>query len=456
MPFVIVDVETTGGSPKQSKITEIALYKYDGTSITDSYVSLINPEQSIPDFIVRLTGITDSMVKEAPKFYEIARNIMDFCEGAVFVAHNVGFDYGMLRSEFRALGYDFRMPHLCTVRASRYVIPGHASYSLGKITEALGIAIEGRHRAGGDALATAKLFEILYHKDPNHLDHFIHHEVNPQHVNPKLSMDTVDDLPEKTGVYRFYDECNRLMYIGKSKNIKKRVEQHLRNTSTAKGEIMRKEIAHIEYEITGSELIAMLLESDLIKAHKPPFNRQLRRSVFTYGLYDEPNDQGYLVLKVGLVSKHEAAPLTYFNSKKEAHEYLKNRGDAFGLCQKINGVYPSQDACFHYSVKQCSGACIGEETAEAYNVKVDQFIASLRFEDSSFFIVDKGRNRSEKSLVWIDRGKYRGYGHAPYHFNHAAPIHWTRFIEVKDEDRDNRSIINLYLRKANGFKLVNL
>jgi len=211
----------------------------------------------------------------------------------VFVAHNVGFDYGMLRNEFRSLGYDFRFPHLCTVRAARYVLPGHDSYSLGKISAALGITIDGRHRAGGDALATAKLFDLIYHKDPQNLASFIQHEVNPKKVHPKLDINSVDDLPEKTGIYRFYDEYNRLIYIGKSKNVKKRVEQHLRNTATAKGEIMRQEIARIEYELTGSELIAMLLESEEIKQHKPIFNRQLRRSIFTYGLYDEPNEKGY-------------------------------------------------------------------------------------------------------------------------------------------------------------------
>jgi len=456
MPFVIVDVETTGGSPKHSKITEIALYKYDGNAIIDEFITLLNPEQSIPDFIVRLTGITDAMVKDAPKFYEVAKNILEFCEGSVFVAHNVGFDYGMLRNEFRALGYDFRFPHVCTVRAARYVLPGHDSYSLGKISAALGITIDGRHRAGGDALATAKLFDLIYHKDPQNLASFIQHEVNPKKVHPKLDINSVDDLPEKTGIYRFYDEYNRLIYIGKSKNVKKRVEQHLRNTATAKGEIMRQEIARIEYELTGSELIAMLLESEEIKQHKPVFNRQLRRSIFTYGLYDEPNENGYLSLKVGLVSKTEAVPLTYFNSKKEASDYIKNRGDYFGLCQKINGVYPSQDACFQHSVKQCDGACIGEEAPENYNEKVAQFIAALRYDERSFYIVDKGRNRSEKSIVLIENGTYRGYGHAPYHFNHMAPLHWKRFVEIKDENRDIRSIINLYLRKGNGFKLIKL
>ena len=456
MHYVIVDVETTGGNPKQSKITEIAMYKYDGNEIIDELISLINPEQHIPEFIVRLTGITDNMVEKAPKFYELAKDILAFCDGCIFVAHNVGFDYGMLRHEFHSLGYDFRFPHLCTVRASRYVIPGHASYSLGKLSADLGIRIDGRHRAGGDALATAQLFDLIYHKDPNHLASFVQHEINPKKIHPKLDIHAVDDLPSKAGVYRFYDEFNALIYIGKSKHIKKRVEQHLRNASTAKGTIMMQEIARIEYTLTGSELIAMLLESELIKLHKPKFNRQLRRSIFTYGLFDETNLQGYLSLKVGLTSKKTAVPLTYFNSKKEANDYIKNRGDHFRLCQKINGVYPTQDACFHYSIKQCDGACIGEELPEQYNEKVNTFIRSLRYDDDSFYIVDKGRTKMERSIIWIERGTYRGHGYAPFHFHNMTPQHWKRYIELKDENRDIRSIINLYLRKGDGFKLVTL
>lgn len=456
MHYVIVDVETTGGSPKQSKITEIAMYKYDGKEIIDEFVTLLNPEQSIPDFIVRLTGITDAMVKKSPKFYEVAKSILAFCEDCVFVAHNVGFDYGMIRMEFKRLGFDFRLPHLCTVRAARYVIPGHDSYSLGKLSKALDITIEGRHRAGGDAMATSKLFDLLYHKDSNHLSNFIQHEINPKKVNPKLDINSIDELPSKTGIYKFFDEFNALIYIGKSKNIKKRVEQHLRNTATAKGTIMMQEIARVTYEITGSELIAMLLESELIKQFKPLYNRQLRRSIFTYGLYDELNPQGYLTLKVGLSSKNNAVPLTYFNSKKEANDYIKNRGDHFGLCQKINGVYPSQNACFHYSIKQCDGACIGEELPESYNQKVENLIKSLRFEDDSFFIIDKGRTKMERSLIWIEKGTYKGYGFAPFHFNQSAPILWKRYIDIKDENRDIRSIINLYLRKGEGFKKVKL
>ena len=155
--FVIIDVETTGGSPRNSKITELAIYKYDGEKIIDEFITLLNPEQPIPEFIVRLTGIKDEMVLKSPRFYEVAKEVVEFTKDCIFVAHNVAFDYGMLRSEFKHLGFDFRLPHLCTVRAARYVLPGHKSYSLGNISRELGIEINGRHRAGGDALATTKL-----------------------------------------------------------------------------------------------------------------------------------------------------------------------------------------------------------------------------------------------------------------------------------------------------------
>ena len=280
MHYAIVDIETTGGSPKNSKITEIAIYKHDGTQVIAEFSSLVNPEMRIPEFVSRLTGITDRMVEDAPKFFEIAKHIIEFTSDCIFVAHNVGFDYGILRNEFKMLGYDYRRPHLCTVRASRYVIPGMASYSLGKLTRELGIQLENRHRAGGDALATAHLFTLLIEKDAGGLQSFIQLEVNPKILHPNLDLEKLDELPAKTGIYRFYNEFKQLIYIGKSKDIKKRVEQHLRNSTTKKAIQMRTEIAHIEYELTGSELVALLLESELIKQQKPIYNRTLRKNIY--------------------------------------------------------------------------------------------------------------------------------------------------------------------------------
>ena len=159
--YAIIDIETTGQSAAKGKITEIAIFIHDGFEITDSFTSLINPECYIPDFITNLTGIDNEMVRNAPKFYEIARQIVEITQDKIFVAHNSSFDYRFIQEEFKRLGYDYQRKTMCTVRLGRKFLPGHKSYSLGKICDELGISINGRHRAAGDALATTKLFEMI-------------------------------------------------------------------------------------------------------------------------------------------------------------------------------------------------------------------------------------------------------------------------------------------------------
>ncbi len=454
MNFVIVDVETTGGSPKSSKITELAMYKYDGNKIIDEFSSLINPEQDIPEFIVRLTGITNKHVKNAPKFYEIAKKVIDFFEDSIFVAHNVSFDYGMFRTEFKTLGYDFRKPHLCTVVASRQIIPGYESYSLGKLSKEIGIQIENRHRAGGDALATTKLFEILYKKDKAALNSLIKEELNPKSVHPNLDINTVDDLPNKTGVYKFFNEFNQIIYIGKSIHIKNRVEQHLRNNKSSKGIRMIEEISRIEYELTGSGLIALLLESELIKKHQPKFNRKLRKSRFPFGLYDKPNEQGYIELSIESTSKNEHIPLLHFSTKKEGLSYLLNLVERHSLCQKLCGLYHSKTSCFHYEIKACNGACIGAEPVSDYNERIESYIETLQYNGRSFMIMEKGRERSEKSIVLIKDGIYQGYCYAPYQYYTENIEQLNDILLFKKEDRDVKSIVNSYLRNNKKHKVI--
>lgn len=454
MQYVIVDIETTGGSPKSSKITEIAIYKHDGQKVIDEFVTLVNPEMKIPEFIVRLTGINDRMVENAPKFYEIAKQIIEFTEGCIFVAHNVGFDYGIIRHEYRNLGYDFRRPHLCTVRASRYVIPGHDSYSLGKLSRSLGIEIIGRHRAGGDALATAHLFTLLIEKDPANLQTFIQEEVNPKVLHPNLDLEQLDEIPGKTGVYKFYNEFNQLIYIGKSKQIKQRVDQHLRNTKTKKGIQMMREISRIEYDLTGSELIALLLESQLIKVEKPMYNQKLKKNRFPYGLYTYTDDKGYMRLFIGSTSKSDEIPLASFTTKREGVKFLEQICEKYTLCQKLCDLYPTQSSCFHYSIKKCDGACIGKESPESYNQRVKELVDTLNLNGETFFIIDKGRHKNEKSLVLVERGSFAGFGYAPYHFNGQPPIKWKRYIDYVQEDRDARTILSFFLRKSETIEII--
>lgn len=456
MHYAIVDIETTGGSPKDSKITEIAIYKHDGVKVIDEFISLVNPETPIPPFIVQLTGISDHMVKDAPRFFEIAKQIVEFTEGCVFVAHNVGFDYGIIRAEYKKLGYDFRRPHLCTVRASRYVIPGHTSYSLGKLSKQLGIEIKGRHRAGGDAFATAQLFTMLIEKDPNDLSTFIQQELNPKKLHPNLDLEELENIPNKTGVYKFYNEFNQLIYIGKSIHIRKRIDQHLGNNKTKKGIQMQSEIARIEYELTGSELIALLKESDLIKQYKPIYNRSLTRSSFPYGLFYYIDDLGYIRLFIERVSKVTLTPLTTFVSRKEGTNYLEKMVEDYNLCPKLCDLYKTSSACFNYTVKNCSGACVQEESSDMYNKRSGQLVDKLKMDDVTFYVVDKGRSNKEKSLILIRNGILAGIGYAPYYFR-SKPLHtWEQYIEIIRNDRDARTILNLFLRKNRSHEVINL
>jgi DNA polymerase-3 subunit epsilon len=454
--YAIVDIETTGGSPKSSKITEIAIYKHNGTEVIDEYQTLIDPEMPIPPFIVNLTGINDAMVQDSPKFFEIAKKIVEFTKDCIFVAHNVGFDYGIIRHEFRTLGFDYRRPHLCTVRASRHVIPGHDSYSLGKLTRSLGIDLIGRHRAGGDALATAKLFTILMETDKAGLATFIQEELNPKRLHPNLDLDVLDEIPNKAGVYKFFNDTNQLIYIGKSIHIKTRIEQHLRNSKTKRAIEMQLEIARIEFELTGSELIALLLESQLIKQHQPKHNRALRKNKFPYGLYHFTDERGYIQLHICATGKMQETPLLSFSSKKEGTIQLEGMIEEFELCQKLCNTYKTSSSCFRYEIKECKGACVQEESVEDYNARCGDLIDDLMINNETFYIVDKGRSKGEKSLIYVERGTLKGFGYAPFHYHRLKPDKWDRFIDLTSEDRDARTILKLFLRKNDKAELVRL
>jgi len=454
MNYVIIDVETTGGSPKTTKVTEIALYKFDGQSIVDEFVTLVNPEEKIPEFIVKLTGISDGMVANSPRFFEIAKQIIEFCSDCIFVAHNVSFDYNVIRREYKRLGYDFRLPQLCTVRASRLVFPGYESYSLGKITRQLGIQLNGRHRAGGDALATVHLFKLIFEKDSEKLNGLIQHEINPKIVHGALDLETIENLPNKTGVYLFYNEHNHLIYIGKSKNIRSRVEQHLRNSKQEKGIRLIQEIARVEFELTGSETIALLRESHLVKYHKPKFNRALKKSNFSYGIFDELDLNGYLRLVVRSLGKSASNPIIQFTSRKEASDFLEYMRSKYNLCEKYCGIKKVENACFYYSIEECKGACLDIETTELYNQRVQLFVDKLTFERKSFFILDKGRDKFEKSLVYVEKGVFIGFGFAPYHFNNLDVSGWKKFIKPQQENRDDKTIINQALFRKPDVKII--
>ena len=452
--FCVVDIETTGGSKLYSKITEVAIYRYDGKQVVDELVTLINPECSIPEYISRLTGITNEMVVDAPKFYEIARRIIEITDNSVFVAHNVSFDYGIIQHEFDCLGYDFKRETLCTVKLSRSLLPGYSSYSLGNICRDLNIEINGRHRAGGDALATVKLFEILIDKNGG-IPPIKNNEkpLNKTTLNPEIIIENFDNLPQKTGVYYFKNSKNEIIYIGKSKNIKSRVFNHLKGGNGTKASKMVDEIVDVDSIITGNELIALLKESEDIKMNQPKYNRALRKKNYRYGLYSYYDRKGYCRLVIKKPTANEN-PILIFSSQEQASQKLYQIMDEYTLCQKMCGVYEGSNGCFHYQLKQCHGACIGKEDQESYNNRVHAMLRSLDFGINNLIIIDKGRSSDEFSVVCIENGSYVGYGYFYKDESFSNPKDFFEIIALKEDNRDARKIISSYLNKNKPIKTI--
>lgn len=453
--YAIIDTETTGGSPQKNRITEIAVIIHDGLRITGEYSTLINPECSIPYGISQMTGITDEMVADAPRFYEIAKKIVELTENKIFVAHNVNFDYQFIRYEFSRLGYDFKRERLCTVRLSRKLLQGLPSYSLGNLCNSLDIKIIDRHRAKGDALATAELFGLLLEKNKESDQDCIHNSFRlPGVINTMLDSSVFSRLPENPGVYYFYNDKGDIIYIGKSRNIKSRVQSHFSNFSSRKAMDMCRAVAEISFEETGSELIALLKESDEIKKHKPYYNRAQKRTSFRLGLYSTIDQNGYIRFYTGKTTELIENPLACFDSKSEAGSFLAKIIDSYNLCQKLCGMYASNGHCFHYEIGSCRGACAGKEDAGSYNKRALKAIADMSMDKNNIIIIDGGRDDCERSAIKIENGKYIGYGYFNTEYASTDPQLIHSCIKEYRDSHEIRSIIRQYLRKGSVEKIV--
>jgi DNA polymerase-3 subunit epsilon len=321
--YAIVDIETTGGYADNHRITEIAIYHCDGLQIKNVFHSLLNPGRKVPQFITGLTGITSKMVEEAPEFSEMADEIFLYLKDRVFVAHNAHFDYSFIKKEFETIGVNWQTKKLCTVRLARKIIPGLESYSLGRLAESLGIKIPDRHRAGGDAQATAKIFDVLVKRDNSGvITKALKRNSGETILPPNLAKEEFDRLPAKAGVYYFLDGRGQVIYVGKALNIKKRIAGHFTGEAREWNRSnIRNEIHHITYELTGSELIALILESQEIRRLWPKYNLAQKYKTEEWGVYDYEDRNGYLRFCVNVVSRG-TKPLITFSSKGDAWNFM--------------------------------------------------------------------------------------------------------------------------------------
>jgi DNA polymerase-3 subunit epsilon len=456
MQFAVVDIETTGGFASGNGITEISIQIHDGNEVIDQFDSLINPESHIPPYIEALTGISNEMVENAPKFEAVADRVYELLQGKIFVAHNVNFDYSFVRHNLALAGYDLQCKKLCTVRLSRKIFPGLVSYSLGKLCAALHINIHNRHRAGGDAAATAILLGLLLKSDSEgHIAQFLNKSSKEQVLPPNLSRSVIDKIPQKPGVYYFKDHKGAVVYIGKAKNLQKRVCSHFsgNNAGPQRQEFLRS-IYHIDYEVCGTELMAFILEATEIKRLWPTNNRAMKRFEQKYALISYTDQQGYLRLVIDKYKK--LVPSLYsFNSLTDGHQLLRMLIKEHILCEKLCNIQTKRVACTNHELGTCSGACIGAESAAAYNVRVKYAIKQLETLLPSFALIDQGRTMDEQSCLWIEKGQFYGMGYV------------SQYSDVTDLELlksalqpypSNDYILNLILTyaKANPSKKLNI
>jgi DNA polymerase-3 subunit epsilon len=455
LEFAILDIETSGGKPKESRIIEIAIIIHDGEKVIDTYETLVNPETKIDWFVQKLTGIKDKDVAESPKFHEVANKIHELLANRVFVAHNISFDYPIVRNEFKRLGLDIRLPHMCTIDSSRILIPGLESYGLKKLSQHLEIDLDNHHRAMDDTLATVRIFEHIYNLDENNLKTFIRDDVNPSDLHPNLDLNFFDDIPNKTGVYRFYNDTKDLIYVGKSTHLKKSVDQHLKNAQSKKAIEMKAKIARIEYDLSGSELIALLIESELIKEHQPKYNKSQKDINLNFGLYNYEDQNGYQNLVVKRVSLTENAIYT-FKTQASGKKMLEIWKNEFRLCNRLCNLDDSKSECLNDSIKQCDGACKKEESSVLYNIKVAALTSKIKLDSKSYLILDKGKHKNDYGFVYIENGEYKGYGNMLKFLIHKDPLNFKKQLKQKENNHHFQSIINFQLKNNPKLEILDL
>ena len=442
--YAIVDIETTGGYAAANGITEICIHIFDGNDIVEIYETLINPRQPIPYYIQSMTGITDDMVKEAPLFEEVAEKIFQLLQDRIFVAHNVNFDYSFVKSHLAANNYDLNCKKLCTVRLSRKIFPGFASYSLGNLCNSLDIPLNDRHRAGGDTQATVKVLQLLLQNDKEKIiEKSLSRNSKEQVLPPNVPKEHFDQLPYTPGVYYFHNEKGKIIYVGKAKNIRYRVNNHFSNNSESrqKQNFLRHTYA-ISYQPCGTELMAHILESTEIKKLWPIFNYSQKNAERVYGIFVYEDQNGYYRLAIEKNKKH-LKPVHTFHYLTDGHSILRKLIREYNLCPKLCFMQTAISTCDGILEKYCYGACEQDEEPAIYNTRVQEAIDSLAIKPS-FAILETGLNPDEQSCILIWEGKFYGMGYIPSYIKFTDPEDLKDFLTPYKENLFIRNLVNGY------------
>lgn len=442
--YAIVDIETTGGYAAANGITEIAIHLFDGEKVTEKFETLINPGQPIPYYIQSMTGITDKMVADAPRFEELAEKIYTILHDKIFIAHNVNFDYSFVKSHLKESGFDLNTKKLCTVRLSRKIFPGLSSYSLGNLSRSLGITIYDRHRAGGDSEATVQIFQLLLQNDKDkHIPKSLQRNSKEWILPPNVPKEHFDHLPYTPGVYYFHDKKGKVVYVGKATNIRYRVNSHFSNNSESRQKQNFMQHVHaISYQSCGTELMACILESAEIKKRWPVFNSSQKRWEDVYGIFLYEDQNGYHRLAIDK-NRKRLNPLYTFHYLVDGHAIIRKLIKDYQLCPKLCFLQKDDGNCDGIVEGHCKGACQQKESPAKYNKRVQKAAASL-LAQPSFTILDKGLNGNDQSCILVEEGKFYGMGYIPAGFDTTDNAALKEKLTIYKENSFIRNLVNSY------------
>ncbi|HWB62105.1 MAG TPA: exonuclease domain-containing protein [Chitinophagales bacterium] len=443
--YAVIDVETTGGSPSTDRVIEIAVFVYDGEKITDTFATLLNPKRPIDPYVTKLTGISQEMVQDAPTFEEVHQRILELTHENIFVAHNVKFDFGMLRQEFKRLGIDFNRRQIDTVNLARKVLPGFNSYSLGNICDSLGIEILDRHRAFGDAEATVKLLAMILTKPQvsKYIEIELNHGIDLDLLPPYLSKAEIEKLPEDAGVFYYKDEVGKVLYVEGAKNIRKKViNEFSKPVDSPERRRMTELIRAIDYELSGNELIARLIAYRELKKHAPEFNKKPRVQVFTHGIFIDKDENGFSQLKIHPIDWPNGNMIMKFTSKAVANKILAR-------IIKENNLH----AWFAVRAKMKEKG-IDAKTQKSYNTNLEKSARKYLYKHSNFFLVGPGIHPDELSAIWVENNSYKGFGYFNPELTEATAANLREVIKADEDDSETQKIIRGQMRKLKNFKVV--
>ena len=435
--YAIVDIETTGGYAAANGIIEISIQVFDGENVVEQFESLVNPGQVIPRYIQAFTGITNEMVADAPSFEEIAERVFTILQGNIFVAHNVNFDYSFVKSNLDFFGYTFNAKKLCTVRLARQIFPGFPSYSLGNLCHSLEIEIKDRHRAGGDAAATVILFKKMLKNDTKGaIQASLNRASKEAILPPNVPREHWAALPNTPGIYYFHDQKGKVVYVGKAKNIRSRVNSHFSNNSDSKQkQNFVRNVYGISFQQTATELMAAILESTEIKRLWPEFNTAQKRQEELFGIFVYEDQNGYMRLAIEKKRKN-STPIYTFHYKVDGHGVMRKLMKEFSLCPKLCFMQTSTDTCVGITEDHCHGACEKKEPPKLYNDRVLLAISSLT-KRPSYVVLDKGLTEDEISCIMVVQGNFFGMGYLPKNFE---TINQKAIAEYITPYKDNSTI----------------